>query len=47
MPLTANRRFFWYKPKKDRFKWQRYKMSGGQVFQMMRFGVFGVNYYGR
>lgn len=41
------RHFYWYRPGEHRFMWQRYTMYGGQVFQMMRFGLFGVNYYGR
>jgi len=41
------RHLYWYRPKKGRFKWQRYRMWDGAIFQMMRFGFFGVNYYGR
>ena len=40
------RRLFWYKPTESKFMWQHYRMSNGGIFQMMRFGLFGVNYYG-
>jgi hypothetical protein len=36
----------WYRPAKNRFMWQRYQMSNGGIFQMMRFGLFGLNIYG-
>lgn len=38
---------YWYRPNKNYWMWQRYKMPNGGLFQMMRFGFFGVNYYGK
>ncbi|MDP2729145.1 MAG: hypothetical protein Q8O55_01525 [Dehalococcoidales bacterium] len=37
-------KFLWYIPRSSRFEWQHYKTTMGW-FQMMRFGIFGVNLY--
>lgn len=36
--------YLWYRPKDERFKWLHCKTTRGW-YQILRFGLFGVNIY--